>query len=325
MRMALLPHSPWQAVMLLGTGYLALMLLVYIFQERLLYFPDASRPDAAGSFGLRPWPDMEQFHGFVSARPPADSKGTFLVWHGNAGAALHRTYYTEALERRGYRVILMEYPGYCGRPGKTSERAFIADALSAAALARGKFGDPIYLIGESLGCGVATAVAKECPWVGGVILITPWADLPTLAQAKYWYLPARWFVRDRYDNIRNLSGYAGAVAVLLAEQDEVVPRQQGQRLFDRIQSRKRLWVFPAAGHNSWPAGVNERWWDEVIDFLNPDFSQTKSDSGSQRKARIPSSESSPANSMTNRSTPSATPAQSGRPAASAARNSSSSA
>lgn len=268
MRIAILPYSPIWSIALLVIGYLALILLIYLFQEHLLYFPDNSSADLAGNFGLHPWPSRENFYGFISHKPLENSKGTFLVWHGNAGSALHRTYFTDALERRGYRVILMEYPGYCSRPGKLAERSFVTDALSAVNCARHEFKTPIYLIGESLGCGVATAVAKECPWVGGVVLITPWADLPTLAQSKFWYLPARWFVRDRYDNIRNLRNYSGPVAVLLAGNDEVVPRKYGQRLFDSIKSRKHLWLFPASGHNSWPAGPSECWWDEVIDFTS---------------------------------------------------------
>lgn len=271
MRLAILSYSPPWSIALLVLGYLALMLLVYLFQERFLYFPDSSIPDLAGHFSLRPWPAKENFHGFISNKPLENSKGTFLVWHGNAGSALNRTYFPEALERRGYRVILMEYPGYCGRPGGLSEKSFVSDALSAADHAHHEFGTPIYLLGESLGCGVAAAVAKERPWIRGVVLITPWADLPTLAQSKFWYLPARWFVRDRYDNIRNLSGYTGPVAVLLAENDEVVPRKYGQRLFDSLKSPKRLWLFPASGHNSWPAGANEKWWDEALNFISDKY------------------------------------------------------
>ncbi len=268
MRMAIFPYNPLSSVAVLAIGYLALVVLIYLFQERLLYFPDDATADLADSAGLRPWPDRENFRGFVSREMPGNARGTFLVWHGNGGSALNRTYFTDALQRRGYRVILMEYPGYCGRPGKLSESSFVADAASAAELARREFGDPVYIVGESLGCGVAAAVAGKHPWVGGVVLVTPWADLTTLAQAKYWYLPVRWFARDRYDNIRNLRGYAGAVAVLVAENDEVVPRKHGQRLFDSIKSRKRLWMFSAAGHNSWPTGAGERWWDEVIDFIS---------------------------------------------------------
>jgi alpha-beta hydrolase superfamily lysophospholipase len=267
MRLAIFPDSPLWPVVLFVIGYLALALLVYLSQERFLYYPDNAGADMADYFGLRPWPGRENFHGFTSRKPPEKPKGTFLAWHGNAGSALNRTYFPEALERRGYRVILMEYPGYCGRPGKLSEKSFVADALAAVDRARNEFGAPIYLIGESLGCGVATAVAKERNWISGLVLITPWADLPALAQSKFWYLPARWLVHDQYDNIRNLNNYTGQVAVLLAENDEVVPRKHGQKLFDNLKSPKRLWIFPGSGHNSWPAGADEKWWDEVLDFI----------------------------------------------------------
>lgn len=267
MRLAIFPDNPLLTIAFFVIGYLALMALAYLSQERLLYHPDTLNADAAGSFGLKPWPATSNFHGFISSKSPAGVEGTFLVWHGNAGSALHRTYFSEALERRGFRVVLMEYPSYCGRPGKLSESSFVSDALTAADKARREFGGPVYLIGESLGCAVATAVARERDWIGGVALITPWATLPDLAQVKFWYLPARFFVRDRYDNIRNLGRYAGPVAVFLAENDEVVPRDHGQRLFDSIKSPKRSWLFKSAGHNSWPADPGERWWDELIDFI----------------------------------------------------------
>ena len=268
MRLEIFSISPVWPVALFALGYLALTLFVYFFQECFLYFPHDSSAGSAGNFGLGQWPDDENFYGFISRKSSSNSKGTILVWHGNAGSALDRTYFPDALERRGYRVILMEYPGYCGRPGKLSEKSFVADAVAAADRARNEFGDPVYIAGESLGCGVATAVAKERPWVAGVILITPWADLPSLAQSRFWYLPARWFVRDRYDNIRNLSDYAGPVAVLLAGNDEVVPGKHGRRLFENIKSSKRLWLFPGCGHNSWPAGAGEKWWDEAFDFVS---------------------------------------------------------
>lgn len=260
--------SPVWSIAVIIICYLAFGFSVYLFQERLLYFPDNTGADAAHLMGLRPWPSEKEYFGFVSDKQPVNPKGTFVVWHGNGGSALHRTYFVEALERRGYRVILAEYPGYGGRPGKLSEKSFVSDALSAVDRLRREFQGPIYLVGESLGCGVAAAVARNRDWGAGVILITPWATLPDLAQAKYWYFPARWLVRDQYDNIRSLSAYQGPVAVLLAENDEVVPRTHGQRLFDSIQTRKRLWVFKAAGHNSWPADVHEKWWDEVVDFIS---------------------------------------------------------
>jgi pimeloyl-ACP methyl ester carboxylesterase len=98
-------------------------------------------------------------------------------------------------------------------------------------------------------------------------LITPWANLPDLAQSAYPFVPAKWMVRDRYDNIRNLRDYEGPVAITLCEGDEVVPNRYTERLYEAIQSRKRLWRFTGATHNSWPVAPDESWWDEVVDFV----------------------------------------------------------
>ncbi|NNE44423.1 MAG: alpha/beta fold hydrolase, partial [Gemmatimonadetes bacterium] len=211
-------------IILLALLYLAVVAGTYFAQNRLLYFPDTAGPDRAKHLGLEPWPDHDSYLGFVSGTPPETPKGTFLVWHGNAGSALDRAYYTRALETRGYRVVLLEYPAYGTREGKLGEASFVADAERAAGLAAEQFGGALYALGESMGCGVASAVAANPDnRIEGVVLITPWASLPDLAQSLYWYLPAKWLTRDRYDNVRNLQMYGGPVAVAICSEDEVIP------------------------------------------------------------------------------------------------------
>lgn len=260
-------HSAWITAAVFLFCYIALGALIYVRQEHLLYFPDAAGPSAAASCGLKPWPREDGFRGYVSLSPPESPKGTFVVWHGNGGSALQRAYFTLALERRGYRVLLAEYPGYGGRPGRLSEESFVVDALETLEMARKAWPGPVFVLGESLGCGVAAATAGRSPWVAGAALITPWRTLPDLAQSKYWYFPARWLVRDKYDNEKALAGFRKPVAVLLAGADEVIPFGQGLRLYESVRAPKRLWVFDNAGHNTWPADPGERWWDEVIGFL----------------------------------------------------------
>lgn len=98
---------------------------------------------------------------------------------GNAGAAIDRSYYVRALEPLGYRVLLMEYPGYGGRPGSPSETTLTRDARASIELARQAFGQPIFLWGESLGSGVVAAVVADPTLpVAAVILLTPWDSLP---------------------------------------------------------------------------------------------------------------------------------------------------
>jgi alpha-beta hydrolase superfamily lysophospholipase len=239
----------------------------------LLYFPDkATRSQitqAAGRLGLALWPDDEDdYLGLVSRDPPTP-KGTILIWHGNAGSAIHRVYYVRPLQELGFRVVLLEYPGYGARSGRHGEPSFVAAALQAARRATEEFDGPLYVWGESLGSGVASAVAANPDLeVRGAVMLTPWDRLPDLAQSLYWYLPARWLARDRYDNVENLRHFPGPVAVLMADRDEVIPNAHTMRLYESLSSPKRLWVFQNAGHNSWPTAPDAGWWAEVLEWVS---------------------------------------------------------
>jgi alpha-beta hydrolase superfamily lysophospholipase len=256
--------------------YLIVVFAMFFFQDFFIYHPQKSDAEiiaqSAENRNLRLWPDnVKTYRGFISARASQKSLGTILVFHGNAGNALDRTYYAGALNQLGYRVILAEYPAYGSRPGKTSEKEFTADAIESTRLALKEFGRPVYLLGESLGCGVVCGVvAKSNSAVDGVALITPWDSLSNLARSKYWFLPVRWMLKDAYDNVANLSNYRGPVAVVMAGQDKIIPNRFTHRLYETLQEPKRLWIFPKAGHNSWPSKSDESWWGEMMNFLTFD-------------------------------------------------------
>ena len=252
-------------------GYLAFVSLVFIFQRKLLYFPYQTHftEESAIREGLHHWPSFINFRGFVGQDELIDAKGTVIVFHGNAGAAFHRSFYVKALSRQKFRVILAEYPGYGGRSGRPSEKVLVDDALETISLAYQEYGGPLFIWGESLGCGVVSSAVKETDIpINGVVLLTPWDTLPNLAQTHYWYFPTRWLVLDKYNNIENLRGFEGNIAVLLAENDEVVPVQHGQRLYDSITAKKKLWLFEDARHNEFPIDPEQQWWAEVMDFVS---------------------------------------------------------
>jgi len=239
-----------------------------------LYHPGAEKfadiRQYAAVAGLEMWPTgNEDYRAVVSRKGPKNSKGTVVVFHGNGGPAVFRAYYIDALERRGYRVVLAEYPAYGGRGGELGEAGFVADARSTALRAKEAFGGPLFLLGESLGCGVAAALAcddKLRP--RGVFLITPWDTLANEAGATFPWLPVRIFLADRYDSVANLACYKGPVAVIMAGRDEIVPNRLTDNLYKALPGPKRMWTFPNAGHNDWPSGPELAWWTEVMDFID---------------------------------------------------------
>jgi alpha-beta hydrolase superfamily lysophospholipase len=246
--------------------------LVFFAQRRLLYHPEDNPLSTSElqALGLHHWPAAgAEYRGFLYTPVQTPVKGTVLVLHGNGGLASDRLYYARALSPLGYRVLLLEYPAYGGRAGTCSETAFVADAKQSVALAHRSFGDPLFVWGESLGAGVAAALASDPTLpIAGVALITPWDSLTRLAQHIYWFLPVRWLVRDRYDSVRYLQTYDKPVAVVVADQDDIIPKAHGLRLYESIKGPKKLWRFAHGGHNNWPRLTQEAWWREVIDYLS---------------------------------------------------------
>ncbi len=259
----------------LAIAYVMLIALAFVFQRHLLYYPvnETLTQDRASSMNLRFWhgPD-DGFRGFLGTPESQSPRGLVIVFHGNAGTAWNRVYYVRALCRLGYTVLLAEYPGYGGRKGKPSEESLVSDAIQTVKLAYSQFGKPIYLWGESLGCGVVAEVVERSSLpISGVVMLTPWDSLPRLAQTIYWYLPIRWLIRDKYDNVSNLSSFNGPVAVLIAEKDEIIPPRLGLNLYESLSDPKKLWMFENAGHNDWPSNPGQAWWKEVMEFLEGAF------------------------------------------------------
>jgi hypothetical protein len=236
-------------------------------QNRLLYFPDKATIDEMVAGGMHAWPTPREFRGLV-AEPAGAVRGTVIVFHGNAGHAAHREFYANVLGRVGLRVILAEYPGYGPRDGALGERSLVADAEQTLLLAHRRHGEPVLLIGESLGAGVAAAAAaRQRDKVAGLLLITPWDRLENIAAHHYPWLPVSWFLRDRYDSAAHLASFGRPVVVAVAERDSIVPARFGKALYEALAQPKRLTMMKDAEHNDWPARVDETWWRDIIAFL----------------------------------------------------------
>ena len=259
------------------TQYASIMMIILIalpgcdLRHKLLYYPSTFMPskEALTADNIQCWPsNAGNYKGFVSTAESNHVMGTIIVFHGNAGTAADRTYYIKALVPLGYRVILAEYPGYGARAGKLGEKSFVSDAKETVNDAYKHYGSPLFLLGESLGCGVAAAVAKEPPvTIDGILLITPWDTLLSVAKSKFSWLPLQFFMKDKYDSMSNLKGYQGRIAIVGAERDEIIPMRHAVALYQALPGRKAIWVVKGAGHNDWPMIVGKPWWREIMEFL----------------------------------------------------------
>jgi pimeloyl-ACP methyl ester carboxylesterase len=258
------------ALILMMGGVLVLAAL----QRQLIYYPEVAAEDTllriAAKIGLQGWRDAGGQ--LIGWRTRAAGKGArrVVVLHGNAGHALYREYFAAGFLAQGddWEVYLFEYPGYGARPGSPSETNIKRAATDALEALFEENQRPLYLVGESLGSGVAAWLAGTFPaHVAGLLLVTPFTNLPDVASQHYALLPVRALLSERYDSQKALGGYAGPVAFLIAGSDEIIPPALGRKLYDGYRGPKWLREQAGAGHNTLDLETSAPWWSEAVAFL----------------------------------------------------------
>jgi pimeloyl-ACP methyl ester carboxylesterase len=218
--------------------------------------------------GFQPWENASgRFIGWKRVTATNGARMRTLILHGNAGEAIDRAHYADQLNSAAQcDVYILEYPGYGPRPGAPTQPSLLQAADEAMAILE-KDG-PVNLIGESLGTGVAAWAAGTHPKsVPCVLLIAPFHNLTDVGQSHMRLFPVSLLLLDKYPAAEWLRDYRGRVAVLLAGEDEIIPKRFGQRLYDVYAGPKKVWETPGATHNELPDQPPD-WWRELAKFWN---------------------------------------------------------
>jgi fermentation-respiration switch protein FrsA (DUF1100 family) len=251
----------WIAIIAI-TLYVGLAAMVYLAQRSLMYFPDTVRttPAAAGLPEAEEVP-LTASDGVGSIAwhiVPQDFKPVILYFHGNGGALKYRVERFRRLIADGIGLVALEYRGYGGLPGSPSEQGLIADAEAAYAFAVSRYpAQQIVVWGESLGTGVAVALASEKP-VGRVILEAPFTSAVAVGAQHYWYLPVRLLMKDQFRSDKLIGKVTAPLLILHGMHDRVVPYAMGEQMFDLANKPKHLARFLDGGHEDLDAngGLN---------------------------------------------------------------------
>lgn len=236
-------------------AYLLLVGAVFVMQRSLLYpagneIPDAALARTAGiqTVITRTADGLDLTHWY---RPPADADTPVLVvFHGNAGHVGDRVPKLVELTRAGFGLLLAGYRGYGGNPGRPSEEALSADARLLLDWLAGQGVSPerTVLYGESLGTGIAVKMATE-RHAAAVILEAPYTSVAEVAQAHYWYLPARWLVRDTWDSLSRIAQINMPLLLMHGLRDRTIPARYGRRLFAAAVEPRQLLLIEDGEHS----------------------------------------------------------------------------
>lgn len=244
--------------------------LLWVFQRRLIYFPDRSLPTVQGllpGWSAETATTEDGLEIGVWYHPPLPGAATVVVFNGNAGNRSHRVPLGQELTASGLGVVLFDYRGFGDSQGSPSEDGLALDARAAVAYATQRApASPLVFFGESLGAAVAIEVATEVAPVA-LILRSPFTSLADVASTHYPWLPVRLLLRDRYPSDERIGAIEAPVLVIAGSDDEIVPAAQSRRIHELAAEPKRLVVIDGARHNDHALLAGRELIDAVLEFV----------------------------------------------------------
>ena len=233
-------------------GYVGLVAIMYFAQRALMYFPYSVRMTPADA----DFPQAQEVmlraadgtNVIAWEVPPKEKKPVVLYFHGNGGSLAHRVARFQKLVEDGTGLVALSYRGYGGSEGKPSEDGLIADGRAAYDFARTRYPDAkIVLWGESLGSGVAVAIAAEKE-VAAIVLEAPFTSTADIAFNAYPFIPVSLLMKDQFRSDERIGKVKAPLLIMHGTRDRVVPIRFGERLFDIANQPKEFVRFANGGH-----------------------------------------------------------------------------
>jgi fermentation-respiration switch protein FrsA (DUF1100 family) len=262
-------------VMLVAAGYAMVLLAAFAFQSRLVYFPNVpSRaigpgPDSIGlayeSVEILTEDGVRLDAWYVPVREP---RGTVLFFHGNAGNISHRLDSLRVFNGLGFATLIFDYRGYGRSEGAVSEQGIYRDAEAVWRHLNEKRGIPateVILFGRSLGAAVAAYMASQHR-PGALIIESGFVSVPDMAAELYPWLPARWLARIGFPAGDYLKTVTCPVLVVHSRDDEIIPFNQGLRLFE-VSHEPKQFLELRGGHNDGFLVSGRRYLDGLDAFV----------------------------------------------------------
>lgn len=256
----------------LGT-YLLLVLLLYVFQPRLVYIPYRDIVATPTEIGLAyqevyfTTEDGVRLSGWLV--PAKEARSTVLFCHGNAGNISYLLEELRLFHRLGLSTLVFDYRGYGRSEGSPSEQGTYLDAEAAwnfLVREQGSATDEIIVCGRSLGGPIAAWLArKHAP--GALFLEATFTSIPELGQELYPIFPARLLARFEYNTLAYVAEVNCPVLVVHSREDELIPFTHGRRLFETARQPKAF-VEIRGGHNDGFAISEEIYHKGIEDFIS---------------------------------------------------------
>ncbi len=235
-------------------AYFLLCLLVYLFQEKMAFYPERLPPDYKYEYdadfieeNFTPAKEV-LINALLFQSKEKSPRGLIYYLHGNAGSLRSWGGVAEDLLPYGYDVLIIDYRGYGKSRGRMSEQGLYADAQFIYEQMGQRYAEKkIVIYGRSIGSGVAARLAMDNR-PGMLILEAPFYSMRDLARHHYPFLPA-FILRYHLPVYKFLPETQCPVHIFHGTDDNVVPYESGLRLKELLKSKGSFTTVENGGHN----------------------------------------------------------------------------
>lgn len=254
-----------QIVFFLLIGYLFCVLFMYLRQESFLFFPTMTKHDNHGYENVVDYQldqDSITLRGWL-VNPQLVQEKLLIYYGGNA-----EDIFLNIDDFRDIKAasLFVAYRGYGASEGRPGEMALFHDSLAVIDDMKSKYSPgEIFLVGRSLGSGVACYVAAQKE-VQGAILITPYDSIENIARSSYPWLPVSLLLKHRFRSLQYLDRIGCPLLVIYGGQDRVVAPERTKNLIDHIVGEKEVVRIDRADHGT--IDMFPEYWAALLRFIN---------------------------------------------------------
>lgn len=242
----------------LAALYVVVVAFAYVFQHRLA-LPGRRRPaidpaqaglGAAERVAVPTSDGLTLFGWLLHADPPPAGPAPALIWfYGNFETIYDLAPVLQWLRPPGVAVLIADYRGYGGSPGRPSERGLYLDAEAAWDFLRSRpeiDARRIAVYGRSIGSAAALYLATERP-VCAVVLDSPFTSARAMARRHYPFIPTA-IVRLGLNNLDRARRLTAPLLVFHGSRDRVAPAPMGAEVAQAGRAESFI-VIEGADHN----------------------------------------------------------------------------
>ena len=217
------------------------------------------------------------YHPATTTLSSPELRGTVVHFHGNSGQMEQTQEKVAWLTNYGFSVITFDYSGFGHSTGTATDKDAYLDAISILNYINQYNHQPLFVVATSTGSNIFLRAWADNPIeIDGIILDSPFTSYVKEAQFVLSQSPLGklydWFalviMRDDYAAEQSLHRVPESHALVVhCEDDNVVPFEFGETLYQKLKGNKQFMAFDDCRHARAMTGDNPHYQQNIVQWL----------------------------------------------------------